>query len=52
MKLISSDEESNNAAVEEIKKVAGRLDVVVANAGQLFLFLLLFGGQFSRALIP
>ncbi|KAF7982489.1 hypothetical protein HWV62_28070 [Athelia sp. TMB] len=36
IKLISSDQETNVAAVEEIKKVAGRLDVVIANAGQLF----------------
>jgi NAD(P)-dependent dehydrogenase (short-subunit alcohol dehydrogenase family) len=33
VKLISADEESNNAAAEDIKRVAGRLDVVIANAG-------------------
>lgn len=35
IKLIADDEESNKEAVEEIKKVTDRLDVVVANAGQL-----------------
>ena len=33
--LVSCDQETHAAAVEEIKKVAGRLDVVVANAGKL-----------------
>lgn len=36
IKLISSDQETNTAAAEEIRRVAGRLDVVIANAGQLF----------------
>jgi hypothetical protein len=34
VKLIADDEESNKKAVEEIKKVTDRLDVVVANAGK------------------
>jgi NAD(P)-dependent dehydrogenase (short-subunit alcohol dehydrogenase family) len=33
VKLTSANEADNRAAVEEIKKVAGRLDVVIANAG-------------------
>ncbi|KAF7982496.1 hypothetical protein HWV62_28084 [Athelia sp. TMB] len=33
IRLISCDRETHTAAVEEIKKVAGRLDVVIANAG-------------------
>ncbi|KAI5451651.1 hypothetical protein NCC49_001632 [Naganishia albida] len=33
VKLITDDEESNKKAVEEIKKVTNRLDIVVANAG-------------------
>ncbi|KAL1748114.1 hypothetical protein HDZ31DRAFT_79955 [Schizophyllum fasciatum] len=33
LKLVSADRESNFAAAEEIKKTAGHLDVVVANAG-------------------
>jgi predicted NBD/HSP70 family sugar kinase len=35
LKLTSADEGDNHAAVEEIKKVAGRLDVVIANAGAM-----------------
>jgi NAD(P)-dependent dehydrogenase (short-subunit alcohol dehydrogenase family) len=35
IKLLSADEENNRAAAEEIKRVAGRLDVVIANAGIL-----------------
>lgn len=34
IKLIADDLESNKQAVEEIKKVTGRLDIVVANAGK------------------
>jgi NAD(P)-dependent dehydrogenase (short-subunit alcohol dehydrogenase family) len=33
VKLTSTDEENNRAAVEEIRRIAGRLDVVIANAG-------------------
>jgi NADP-dependent 3-hydroxy acid dehydrogenase YdfG len=33
VKLTSADEADNRAAIDEIKKIAGRLDVVVANAG-------------------
>ncbi|KAL1752369.1 hypothetical protein FB107DRAFT_277757 [Schizophyllum commune] len=33
IKVISADKENNKAAIEEIKRVAGRLDVVIANAG-------------------
>ncbi|KAL1695212.1 hypothetical protein GGG16DRAFT_45414 [Schizophyllum commune] len=32
-KVVSADKENNKAAIEEIKRVAGRLDVVIANAG-------------------
>lgn len=35
VKLIADDEESNKSAVEEVKKVTDRLDIVVANAGTL-----------------
>ncbi|KAF7326004.1 NAD(P)-binding protein [Mycena kentingensis (nom. inval.)] len=35
MKLTLCDEEDNKAAVAEIEKTAGRLDVVIANAGEL-----------------
>ena len=34
IKVIADDEESNKQAVEKIKKVTDRLDVVVANAGK------------------
>jgi NAD(P)-dependent dehydrogenase (short-subunit alcohol dehydrogenase family) len=34
VKLVSADEAGNKAAVEEIKEKAGRLDVVIANAGK------------------
>jgi NAD(P)-dependent dehydrogenase (short-subunit alcohol dehydrogenase family) len=34
VKLVADDEESNKKAVDEIKKVTDRLDVVVANAGK------------------
>jgi NAD(P)-dependent dehydrogenase (short-subunit alcohol dehydrogenase family) len=34
VKLTSPDEEDNRAAVDEIKRIAGRLDVVIVNAGQ------------------
>lgn len=33
VKLISADRAGNDVAVEEIKATAGRLDVVIANAG-------------------
>ena len=33
VKLTSCDRRDNEAAVAEIKNVAGRLDVVIANAG-------------------
>ncbi|KAL1683350.1 hypothetical protein EV122DRAFT_201754 [Schizophyllum commune] len=33
LKIVSADKANNAAAVEEIKRVAGRLDVVIANAG-------------------
>jgi NAD(P)-dependent dehydrogenase (short-subunit alcohol dehydrogenase family) len=36
LKLTSADEADNHAAVEEIKKIAGRLDVVISNAGKSF----------------
>jgi NAD(P)-dependent dehydrogenase (short-subunit alcohol dehydrogenase family) len=32
LKVVSADLENNKAAVEEIKRIAGRLDVVIANA--------------------
>jgi NADP-dependent 3-hydroxy acid dehydrogenase YdfG len=35
VKLVVDDEQSNKDAVEEVKKVTERLDIVVANAGQL-----------------
>jgi NAD(P)-dependent dehydrogenase (short-subunit alcohol dehydrogenase family) len=34
LKLVSCDEAGNRAAVEEIKRIAGALHVVVANAGE------------------
>lgn len=34
VKLDSTDVEAHNTAVEQIKKEVGRLDVVIANAGQ------------------
>ena len=33
LKVVSADKANNAAAVEEVKRVAGRLDVVIANAG-------------------
>ncbi|EIN06063.1 NAD(P)-binding protein [Punctularia strigosozonata HHB-11173 SS5] len=33
VKLVSSDKPGNEAAIEEVKSKAGRLDVVIANAG-------------------
>jgi norsolorinic acid ketoreductase len=33
IKLTSGDEADNAAAVAEIQKIAGRIDVVIANAG-------------------
>jgi NAD(P)-dependent dehydrogenase (short-subunit alcohol dehydrogenase family) len=33
LKLTSTDEADNRAAAAEIKRIAGRLDVVIANAG-------------------
>jgi norsolorinic acid ketoreductase len=35
IKLVADDQESNKSAVEEVKKVTDRLDIVVANAGTL-----------------
>jgi NAD(P)-dependent dehydrogenase (short-subunit alcohol dehydrogenase family) len=35
IKLLSADTENNRAAAEEIKRIAGRIDVVIANAGIL-----------------
>jgi NAD(P)-dependent dehydrogenase (short-subunit alcohol dehydrogenase family) len=39
IKLVSADEAGNRAAIEEIKAKAGRLDVVIANAGLSLTFL-------------
>jgi NAD(P)-dependent dehydrogenase (short-subunit alcohol dehydrogenase family) len=36
LKLSSADEIDNRAAIEEIQKTSGRLDVVIANAGSLY----------------
>jgi NAD(P)-dependent dehydrogenase (short-subunit alcohol dehydrogenase family) len=36
LKVLSADLENNKAAVEEIKRIAGRLDVVIANAATAF----------------
>jgi NAD(P)-dependent dehydrogenase (short-subunit alcohol dehydrogenase family) len=36
LKVVSADLENNKAAVEEIKRIAGRLDVVIANAATGF----------------
>ncbi|KAL1756797.1 hypothetical protein FB107DRAFT_273618 [Schizophyllum commune] len=33
IKVVSADKETNAAAIEEVKRVIGRLDVVIANAG-------------------
>ena len=33
LNVISADRANNDAAIEEIRRVAGRLDVVIANAG-------------------
>ncbi|KAL1691081.1 hypothetical protein GGG16DRAFT_125167 [Schizophyllum commune] len=33
LKVVSADRENNKAAIEEVKRVAGRLDIVIANAG-------------------
>jgi NADP-dependent 3-hydroxy acid dehydrogenase YdfG len=38
VKLTSCDKEENVAAVEEIRAIAGRLDVVIANAGAALSF--------------
>jgi NAD(P)-dependent dehydrogenase (short-subunit alcohol dehydrogenase family) len=35
VKLLSADEANNRVVVENIKRIAGRLDVVIANAGIL-----------------
>jgi NAD(P)-dependent dehydrogenase (short-subunit alcohol dehydrogenase family) len=37
VKLVSGDEAGNKAALEEVKNIAGRLDVVIANAGKYLL---------------
>jgi NAD(P)-dependent dehydrogenase (short-subunit alcohol dehydrogenase family) len=42
LKLTSADEADNHAAIEDIKRIAGRLDVVIANAGQSILTRLQF----------
>ncbi|CDZ96885.1 nad-binding protein [Phaffia rhodozyma] len=34
VELVSADTESNHKAAEEIKKAAGRVDVIIANAGE------------------
>jgi NAD(P)-dependent dehydrogenase (short-subunit alcohol dehydrogenase family) len=39
VKLTSANEVENKGAIEQIKQIAGRLDVVIANAGQLTFFL-------------
>jgi NAD(P)-dependent dehydrogenase (short-subunit alcohol dehydrogenase family) len=36
LKVVSADLENNKAAVEEIMRIAGRLDVVIANAATGF----------------
>ncbi|KAI5892429.1 NAD(P)-binding protein [Schizophyllum commune H4-8] len=33
IKVVSADKQNNEVAIEEVKQVAGRLDVVIANAG-------------------
>ncbi|KAL1691080.1 hypothetical protein GGG16DRAFT_54311 [Schizophyllum commune] len=33
VKVVSADKETNEASIEEVKRVIGRLDVVIANAG-------------------
>lgn len=33
IKLTSGDQVEHNAAIEKIKEISGRLDVVIANAG-------------------
>jgi NADP-dependent 3-hydroxy acid dehydrogenase YdfG len=38
VKLVSAEEDTNKAVVEEIKAKAGRLDVVIANAGQFAVY--------------
>jgi norsolorinic acid ketoreductase len=37
VKLTSGDEADNAAAIAEIQRIAGRLDVIIANAGQYML---------------
>ena len=39
VKLTSCDKEDNEAAINEIRSIAGRLDVVIANAGTVVLSL-------------
>lgn len=36
VELVSADDAGNAGAIEKIKTVAGRLDVVIANAGELW----------------
>lgn len=38
VRLVVDDEASNREAIEEVKKVTGQLDIVIANAGK-FAFL-------------
>lgn len=37
MKLTACDKIDNEAAVSEVQKIAGKLDVLIANAGMLLL---------------
>jgi NAD(P)-dependent dehydrogenase (short-subunit alcohol dehydrogenase family) len=41
VKLTSCDKKENEAAVKEISSIAGRLDVVIANAGTILICLLI-----------
>jgi NAD(P)-dependent dehydrogenase (short-subunit alcohol dehydrogenase family) len=36
VQLVASDESGNKAAIAQIKEIAGRLDVVIANTGRIF----------------
>jgi NAD(P)-dependent dehydrogenase (short-subunit alcohol dehydrogenase family) len=36
VQLVASDESGNKATVAQIKEIAGRLDVVIANTGPIF----------------
>lgn len=54
VKLTSGEIEDNKAAAAEIEKIAGRLDVVIANAGESAFRhqFLCFTHEFSPLLIP